>query len=357
MFWDIILKFGRRGQEVLHDLQSTSYKKYTDDKGHAYYKMTYNESNKTHHGVDSRENGQEQRMYAKPGDVNCPVSSLDLYLIKLNPKCTAFFQQPLAYPTPDCWYAAQPMGRNKLASMMSRISTQANLSQRYTNHCIKATVATILQRSGLDLLSIMTVTGHRNVKSLDSYINAPTDHERRQLSAAIQKGTESNKENDVVVTSNNTVTTPTPALSISSSGSLYITVDKQLNLSKDQMSNSTMNIPNNAPITDGSLTFNIIHKEDNTENRVRVIVNNMTLTFVYFQVFIYKMTLFCHYIKYILYITLSIDLVVSQLFILSISHNFAKILLHGLSKIHKIPLPKNSSLQQTPCYNFTISRS
>lgn len=40
--------------------------------------MTSNESNTTHHGVDSRENEHEQRMYANPGDVNCPVSSLDL---------------------------------------------------------------------------------------------------------------------------------------------------------------------------------------------------------------------------------------------------------------------------------------
>ncbi|CAC5381730.1 unnamed protein product [Mytilus coruscus] len=67
---------------------------------------------------------------------------------KLSPRCTAFFQQALQYPKPTIWYAAQPIGKNKLASMMSRISEEAGLSIRYTNHCLRATVATGLKKSG-----------------------------------------------------------------------------------------------------------------------------------------------------------------------------------------------------------------
>ena len=67
---------------------------------------------------------------------------------------------------------------------MTRMSKSANLSKSYTNHCIRATVATVLNRQGVDLLKIMSVTGHCNVKSLESYINEPTDNERRTLSAA-----------------------------------------------------------------------------------------------------------------------------------------------------------------------------
>ena len=74
---------------------------------------------------------------------------------------------------------------------MTRMSKSANLSKSYTNHCTRATVATDLNRQGVDLLKIMSVTGHRNVKSLESYmyINEPTDNERRTLSAALQCGT------------------------------------------------------------------------------------------------------------------------------------------------------------------------
>ena len=64
VFWDIMLNFACRGQEGLDILTRQSYGKFQDNKGHSFYKMMYNESNKTHHGVDSRENYQETRMYA-----------------------------------------------------------------------------------------------------------------------------------------------------------------------------------------------------------------------------------------------------------------------------------------------------
>ena len=80
--------------------------------------MSYNECDKTHHGVDSKENLMETRMYERRDDINCPVKSLDLYLAKLSPKCSAFFQQPLLNPRSDCWYAAQPIGGKKYTGFM-----------------------------------------------------------------------------------------------------------------------------------------------------------------------------------------------------------------------------------------------
>ena len=144
--------------------------------------MTYNESDKTHHGIDSRENDQEQRMYANIENPSiCPVFSLDFYLSKLNKWCDSLVQPPLQFPKENVRYAAQPVVKNKLAGMMGRISSDANLSKMYTNHCIRATIATGLKRKGLYLLSIMSVTGHRNAKSLDSYIQAPDERCRTWL--------------------------------------------------------------------------------------------------------------------------------------------------------------------------------
>ena len=198
-------------------------------------------------------------MYSRPGEQNCPVSSMDLYLGKLNLKCKAFFQQYLQYPKQECWYAAQAMGKNKLASMMSRISKNANMSRRYTNHCITATVATVLKRQGVDLLSIMSVTGHRNMKSLNSYINRPTDHERRMVSSALQEGT-------MPVSCNSSVETLTlkSVQAVAASGSFSsATSSFEMSVSREQLSNSANNILNNATITSGSFTFNVFHKDNN----------------------------------------------------------------------------------------------
>ncbi|CAG2188477.1 unnamed protein product [Mytilus edulis] len=82
---------------------------------------------------------------------------MDFHLGKLSPRCIPFFQQPLQYPNPTRWYAAQPIGKNKLASMMSRISEEASISIRYTNNCLRATVATGLKRAAVHDRAIMSV--------------------------------------------------------------------------------------------------------------------------------------------------------------------------------------------------------
>lgn len=70
---------------------------------------------------------------------------------------------------------------------MSNISKAAGLSLTYTNHCVRATTATVLAHSGVSSLGIMSVTGHRNEKSIQSYVNAPSVSQRRQYSETLQR--------------------------------------------------------------------------------------------------------------------------------------------------------------------------
>ena len=72
---------------------------------------------------------------------------------------------------------------------MSRLSAEADLSRRYTNHCIRATVASNLCEAGVSNQGIMSVTGHRNVQSLNSYIKK-SDKERRTTSGILAGNTE-----------------------------------------------------------------------------------------------------------------------------------------------------------------------
>ena len=246
-----MLNFTRRGQEGLDILTRQSYGKFQDDKGHSFYKMMYKES-KTHHGVDSRENYQERRMYANPANPdNCPVRSLDLYLSKLSPKCNSFFQQPLLFPKKNVWYVAQPIGKNKICAWMGHLSISAGLSKRYINHYIRATVATGLKHKGIYLLSIMSVTGHRNVKSLDSYIQAPPDSDRRRISSALQNLGQNDESPLTSVTSVPSNTDYTHDVSVSSA--------QTLNVTRNPL--SAMNMFQNATISGGNITFNLVQQQ------------------------------------------------------------------------------------------------
>lgn len=256
VFWDIMFNFGRRGQEGLQNLKKTSYVKRTDDKGKIYYTMAYNEVDKTHKGVNSREQNKDVKMYAEPGDDTCPVYSLDLYLSKLNPKCDALFQQPLIIPKPKVWYGNQPIGQNKLATWMSRLSVEAGLSRRYTNHCIRATVATGLKRRGVDNHAIMSVTGHRNQQSLESYVEGLSEEQSRDLSTEIHSlATGSRRRVPQTESVVRVESAPTTVSSTASSENTQIVVPSE-NRGVNPLSD--LNLFANATVTGGTINISVV---------------------------------------------------------------------------------------------------
>ena len=183
VLFDVISQFGRRGREGLRNLKKNSFIVLHDAKNRKYVKMAFNEADKTHHGLDSREKNKEPRMYENP-DKHCPVASFEKYISKLNPECPDFFQKPLQKIKNDIWYAAKPVGVNTLSSFMTRISKEAGLSRIYTNHCIRAYISTKLYESGFSNRAIMSVTGHRHENSLTSYVK-PSEDERVAMSNAL----------------------------------------------------------------------------------------------------------------------------------------------------------------------------
>ena len=195
VFFDIMTHFGRRGMEGLRSLKTTSFKFVTDSDGHRYVAMAYNEADKTHHGVDSKEKHKAARMYKTTGE-SCLVRAFEKYLSKLNPENDALFQKTLVKYHKDgpVWYSKIPVAVNQLYDFMPRLSAEADLSRRYTNHCIRAMVASTLCDAGVSNMGIMSVTGHRNVQSLNPYIK-PSDSERRTISGTLSG------DNNIMVTS------------------------------------------------------------------------------------------------------------------------------------------------------------
>lgn len=104
---------------------------------------------------------KEARMY-ETEDQSDGFKALKLYLQKVNPKCTAFFQHPKKnnMALDAVWYEARPLGINSLAKMMKTISEEARLSKIYTNHCVRTIAITPWSNAGISNRHIMAISGH-----------------------------------------------------------------------------------------------------------------------------------------------------------------------------------------------------
>lgn len=129
----------------------------------------------------------EARMYARPGDDMCPVKSFKRYLSNLHQDLDDLWQRPRdSFNTADkCWYCKCPLGKNSLGNLMSQISNIAALSQRYTNHCIRATSISALDVAGFEARQIIRATGHKSEASIKSYSSRLTECKKREMSAAL----------------------------------------------------------------------------------------------------------------------------------------------------------------------------
>ncbi len=62
---------------------------------------------------------------------------------------------------------------------MKNISKQAGLTKAYTNHSIRATAVTILDKSGFEARHILAVSGHKNESSIRSYSKTDLSTKRK----------------------------------------------------------------------------------------------------------------------------------------------------------------------------------
>ncbi|XP_062599882.1 uncharacterized protein LOC134261458 [Saccostrea cucullata] len=203
VFVDIVLYFGRRGRENLHQLKISDFSARHDAEGHLYIYLDKDELTKNH---QENANTAEGRMYAMPDDPLCPVKSFIKYKRHLNPKCDRIFQRPKRnFSSSHYWYDNVPLGHNTIGNLMAAISQKAGLSQRYTNHSLRATLVHTLDSTGLfSGRHIMSVTGHRAESSLKTYTGQTEPEIKRKMSESISKTLRS--ETSVLEKENSTTT-------------------------------------------------------------------------------------------------------------------------------------------------------
>ena len=158
VFVDFVIKLGRRGREGLRDFLVSDLV-FETEMGREYCRAKQNQKTKGHQSGGARHDAatgrmkkntksqsndaeKNKRMWAAPPSAKtCPVRTLKLYLSKLNPDCPNLFQVPnekvwLANRG-AAWYSPKGMGKDRLGGMMAKMSEMYDLSQRYTNHCLR----------------------------------------------------------------------------------------------------------------------------------------------------------------------------------------------------------------------------
>lgn len=136
------------------------------------------------------------RMWPNQADLaRCPITAYQKYKDKRPSEyCgnddpfylathTKYADAEKSAPEDITWFKKQPIGINKLQSLMPKMSEKAGI-RRLTNHSARKHLVQKLSNAGVHPNQIMQVTGHRNVNSINNY-SALSLQQQRDISAII----------------------------------------------------------------------------------------------------------------------------------------------------------------------------
>lgn len=167
--FDVRLFFMRRGLENMASMTKSTFTVKTDENGDKYVCKTKDEMTKNNRTLTHA--FTTGPTMPATGGPKCPVTSFEKYIQLLSPNCDRLWVQPKSSFTDDddCWFTNRPLGHNALRDFLPKLSSKAKLSQRYTNHSLRATGITLLSDANFSPIEMMAASGHRNVQSLATY--------------------------------------------------------------------------------------------------------------------------------------------------------------------------------------------
>lgn len=183
VMFDIRYYFCRRGGENIEDMTKSTFQLHYDvETKITYVKKVKDEMTKNHKENDNEiVTGFMPQLLGPDGNPHkmCPVRTFENYIGYLHPDLDLLWQHPKEkIPTgnknPYIWYDKRAVGHNPIDSFMSDLSNLCDLSQRYTNHCIRVTGATRLGQRFTNK-QVMSVTGHKSMESLAIYQRVAAD--------------------------------------------------------------------------------------------------------------------------------------------------------------------------------------
>ncbi|KAK3741779.1 hypothetical protein QZH41_001547 [Actinostola sp. cb2023] len=177
------------GRQEHHSMKVEDFQFGRDENGTKYVQFVENPTKTRQAGLKAKPRSFLPKMFAT-GEENCPVALFEEFLSRRPPELQAqgpFYLSCMQNPSSHVWFKRQPMGIHKINDMMKSIIAGTSLessTKNLTNHSARKTVVKKMKTAGLERSSIMKVTGHINISSLDDYDEAD-ENEQRQLSTAI----------------------------------------------------------------------------------------------------------------------------------------------------------------------------
>ena len=107
--------------------------------------------------------------------------------------------------TDAVWYKKSPLGKNEIGKLLTKAAQNAGLPGRVTNHSVQKTCISRLLDSDVPENYVAQLSGHRNLKSLDSYKSASIQHQRR-MSLALSRSATTTSELQAVGNTQATIT-------------------------------------------------------------------------------------------------------------------------------------------------------
>ncbi|CAB3979080.1 zinc finger MYM-type 2-like [Paramuricea clavata] len=119
-------------------------------------------------------------------------------------------------PGSQIWYNKAPLGKNENGKFLLKAAKAAKLSGNITNPSVRKTCISRLMDADIPENYVAQLSGHKNLKSLDSYKSASTAHQRKMSFVFVQEPRllpqtkrQFNQMNHNIVSNNKTFPTPT----------------------------------------------------------------------------------------------------------------------------------------------------
>ena len=259
MWFLLTLHFGHRARHEARQIKFGDIALKKDEaSGEEYLEWTTERESKTRHGDENEHQRSFRPKVYETGDRKCPVSCFKEFVYRRPEEAKSpespFFLAIRHWRNPEdkIWFVNSPIGKNKIGQFLSSATKKLPMSTsgKFTNHSVRKTCIKTLLDSGVSHNNVAQLSGHKSLKSLDSYAVASREQQRQM--SKILSGKENNstpgpkpnalKENFQAHSSSSNVQGSTPTSSLFSGASIGVLNIQNLVLPEASSSNQALGI-------------------------------------------------------------------------------------------------------------------